>query len=737
MTPSLAGWISAGLLAASVPWLLPASAHAMGWFQSSGTVHGIAAGLPAQATQPPDTACFYKDWGYRGERHCYSPGEQVDVLPAGVDRAFSSVRLSGRVVVLGYTAPHGGGGAVRLDQSGDHGYLAGKGLHDAIRSLQVVRTGPGCTKDCAIAAGDAFDLDALLAGTGTGDVRAQVVMLFRLQNSIHLRVRHGDANLIEISGQRLRVQGGTPNRAIADLTIEARAESIVITLEMNREGKGEGTLGMHTAQLDRERRVIAATPIATTSWPVANAGVISMANLAVTGDEPIRLSSLSVWRIRAQRRSTRGVYCNAAWPLALLNLLTGTCAGQDFGDRYQQYLDHVAGDLPLARPIVASPSAPRESGAVLAGVLHTHGKNPLAVFAASRVCEVPLRKLLAPRMRRGDDGAAACSANVMTILTLYLAIFQLATSAEHFVEIVQRILTTGSTGYADANPVMEQDLVNAVRLQVEQLREQPGPSSMTIDGFFRRAYAAAASFAGVSVANTLDPELAAQRIPDAPADAPTPGQWVQTVRDGDINEYWFDLTGFVPQPVRPRAWDQATSSWRETVTENFTFTIVTNANRRLESALLQTKLKEWNARYRHIRAYHSLRRPITLRGHLAEWQAQETDQMLDHLRYILPWRSVHVVARFRGRPMAIVEASIVERYPHLAELRFVAVAPSAFLQPIEIGSAGHGVTAAIMQLFSVLREQGVDTVVAYSASSTTDAMYDSMSFRFADMHDAQ
>ncbi len=281
--------------------LLPDAAHGMGWYRPSGVVYGISGAEESfQWSQPTGTACFYKDWGYRGERRCYAPGERVDGLPATVDKAFSSVRLSGDVAVLAYTEPRGGGRRVTLDKTGDHHYLGANGVHDAIRSLQVVRTRLGCTLDCQIPAGEAFYLEAL--SNVSGNARFQVLMLLPLERQPALRVRHGDTNSVEVSGRRLQVQGGTPGRQFADLTFDARTVSLALTLELNRSADDGSTLGMHVAQLDRERRVIAATPVFTTASWEANAGIVSIASLAPPGGAPLHLSSVSVWRIHARNR---------------------------------------------------------------------------------------------------------------------------------------------------------------------------------------------------------------------------------------------------------------------------------------------------------------------------------------------------------------------------------------------------------------------------------------------------
>nr|WP_315596681.1 peptidase inhibitor family I36 protein [uncultured Cupriavidus sp.] len=747
MTPSLPGRMSSSVLLAVLSQL-PALAYAMGWYRTPGIVYGVAPAMSSDDTsawvQAKDTACFYSDWDYGGTRRCYVPGERIDVLPADVDRTFSSVRLSGSVAVLVYKEPRGGGRSVVLDQTGDHQYLEGKGVDDAIRSLQVVRTASACTRDCRIPSSDALDLDALLGrADGAGNARAQTVLWFRMGKETAWRLRHGAANQVEVGGNRLRVQGGAPGQRLADQPIDARTESVAVTLEMNRVGKDQGTLGIHVAQLDRERRIVSATPIFTTAWPADNAGVISMVNLAPAGHEPVHLSSLSVWRIDAHRRPARGVHCNAVWPLALWNMLAGTCGGPRLESHNQRYLQLVAGEPPPARPVVAPPMvAPpvvrRKPDAVLAEVLQTHGKNPLAAYAASRVCEVPLRSLLALRMRRGNDRRAECSFNMMAILTLYFRIFQQTNSVDHFVSVIQRIMETGTTGYAGANAsgAPEAELVDAVRQHAEWLRDQPGPSSADPLAFFGRAYRHAASLAAVSANKTPDPELAAQRAAtDArtcPASALT--NWVQKRRNGNINEYLFDLTDYTEDRVQPQVWRQATSSWEWDANDVFTFLIVTDQNQEAEFASLIQPLTAWHKGYLEIVASLSTARTTAQAQHV-EWLASQSDLMAHYLRSMQSSRRVYVAARLRGETVAIAEAWISRDDPAEATLEGIVVPPGVFRETPADGAVRRAATAAVTRLFGWLHERGVRTVVAEAASDAADQACTRVAFTFSQMRD--
>ena len=480
---------------------------------------------------------------------------------------------------------------------------------------------------------------------------------------------------------------------------------------------------------------IHAGPAHATGWhrqPTLAYGIGAVETTVGTGT----LSGLSVWRVSAQRRTNRGVHCNGAWPLALLNLLSGNCAGQDLAHRYRPYLELVAGQTPAAQPDVAAPPLRGDAGAVLAEVLHTNGRNPLAVYAAARVCEVPLRSLLVTRMRRGDDSRAGCSFNMMTIITLYLAIFQQHNSVDHFVGMIQRIIASGSTGHAAADGAQEAALVDAVLQQTDWLRTQPGSSSADPLEFFRRAYRHGATLAAVSANQTPDPELAAQRTAAraraCPATALT--DWVQQRRSGDINEYLFDLTDFMEDRVQPQVWHQATSAWRWEANDIFTFLVVTERDQEAEQGSLIQPLKAWHEGFQQILASSSAAHDNP-QAQAAAWLADRIDLTADYLRSRQSSRRVYVAARFRGETVAITEAWISKEDPAEASLEAILVPPGLFREPYADGTVRRAATAAVTRLFGWLHEHGVSTVIAQATSDEADRICSRIAFTFSQLRD--
>lgn len=116
--------------------------------------HTLASARVVQA------ACFHEHDAFIGKAQCLGPGPLHRRL-AKLDSSVSSVRVPPGYSVAVFRRVSGFGKAALYRADADAETLRRDGLHDAIRAVQVLRTRPACTERCAVAASDAWDLDAV------------------------------------------------------------------------------------------------------------------------------------------------------------------------------------------------------------------------------------------------------------------------------------------------------------------------------------------------------------------------------------------------------------------------------------------------------------------------------------------------------------------------------------------------------------------------------------------------
>ena len=86
---------------------------------------------------PQAGACFYRDADFRGDFFCVSAGEDVSVLPNGMNDEISSIRTFGGVEVTVFQNGRYSGRSDRFDA--DVRNLRDRGWNDALSSLRVSR----------------------------------------------------------------------------------------------------------------------------------------------------------------------------------------------------------------------------------------------------------------------------------------------------------------------------------------------------------------------------------------------------------------------------------------------------------------------------------------------------------------------------------------------------------------------------------------------------------------------
>jgi hypothetical protein len=86
-------------------------------------------------TQPRSGACFYRDANYEGDYFCASVGEDIPVLPRGMNDAISSIRTFGDVEVKVFQDGRFSGRSETFDRSIRN--LKDEGWNDRMSSLRI------------------------------------------------------------------------------------------------------------------------------------------------------------------------------------------------------------------------------------------------------------------------------------------------------------------------------------------------------------------------------------------------------------------------------------------------------------------------------------------------------------------------------------------------------------------------------------------------------------------------
>lgn len=196
-------------------------------------------------------ACFHEHDAFAGKAQCLGPGPLRRHL-ARLDSSVSSVRVPPGYSVAVFRSDSGIGKSALYRDDVDADMLRRDGLHDAIRAVQVLRTRPACTARCAVAASDAWDLDAVRgAAPGTpGHTR----LTFVLAAGRSFIVDYGGVLRLDIRNGRMIVSTGRPRR---DEYRRFDARTRYLTLEIGATAGGTDLLAQ-IIQSDRRE-----TPIAT------------------------------------------------------------------------------------------------------------------------------------------------------------------------------------------------------------------------------------------------------------------------------------------------------------------------------------------------------------------------------------------------------------------------------------------------------------------------------------------
>jgi hypothetical protein len=86
---------------------------------------------------PRAGACFYRDADFRGDFFCVPAGDDVAILPNGMNDQISSIRTFGRVTVTVFQNGRYSGRSERFDS--DVRNLRDRGWNDALSSMRVSR----------------------------------------------------------------------------------------------------------------------------------------------------------------------------------------------------------------------------------------------------------------------------------------------------------------------------------------------------------------------------------------------------------------------------------------------------------------------------------------------------------------------------------------------------------------------------------------------------------------------
>lgn len=198
------------------------------------------------------TACFHEHDAFGGKAQCLAPGPLHRRL-AKLDSSVSSIRVPPGFSVAVFRRVSGAGKAALYRTDVDADMLRRDNLHDAIRAVQVLRTRPLCTERCAVAASDAWDLDAVRDAAAIG-APGNTRMTFDLTAGRSFVVDYGSVLRLDIRNGRMIVSAGRPRR---DEYRRFDARTRYLTLEIDTTAGGTDLLAQIIQSDSHE------TPIAT------------------------------------------------------------------------------------------------------------------------------------------------------------------------------------------------------------------------------------------------------------------------------------------------------------------------------------------------------------------------------------------------------------------------------------------------------------------------------------------
>lgn len=693
-------------------------AHAVRAQEATGTI-----------TWADAAVCFYEHADYRGRRYCIQPGTLRAGFPEWMDRKTSSIRVPDGLSVRVWDDLWGRGRAATFMGGVSINQLLREGMQDAIRSAQVARTHAACAGGCVIAPEEAYDLGAIFGPSSADDGTVQASVAFEMRPGQDFTVEHGRNLRFRFIGDKVTVSDSGSSKPLLSLTLLPATRYALVAFDSD----GRESLSAQLVQADASRRYLAATPPLVAPLAETKVDVLAIANYRLGNfdrNDPnaLRLAGASFARARQGGRVTRGVRChNGPALINVVEYFLGTCAVPAI-----HRLTPVAGDGPRNVPATPAGGGDKPNTAVMSHV-YAGEYNPMAVYAAARICHMPVESVVHPRMRRGLDGTGSCVYRTMAIIAAYQTVFGPRWTDDEFVEVIRNIVSYGTTGYASSNPEAEDELIRVV------LQRR---SNVTGQAFY--AFHAANALLGVSYYGTPNLEDVAAR-PPATGGGAVPFPTAVAAREADLGAYRLDMANYRPREVRPRLWTNG--GWIES-TDGFTREIIPATDHgRLAPAV--AALNEWQSAYHaaalqieNVALVAAFGSGADTRYGVRERQErfrQAQDRLTPAQRGELKlaeigesmavslWNemedaggdsAVYVVVRFRGAVMAVLGGFIDSR--GIGHIDTVVSASRNVLQPYRDGAVRGSGGYAMHGFLQYLGQQGV-TEVETDAVTTPSA----------------
>ncbi|REE85444.1 hypothetical protein C7418_5607 [Cupriavidus plantarum] len=544
---------------------------------SSGKADALAArSIPRAAIASAlliPTACFYEDANFLSRTRCYRPGSIVGELLA-LDRSISSLQVPTGLSVRAFLGRHGTGAMTTFTADANWSALNRIGANDAFRSLQVARTRL-CASRCPVPAGDAYDLHALFGAHWKRGADPQPTLTWPVEvgAGTQMAIRYGQRLTVFHSGGAtwVHVRGRGPASMLLPEHPDVRYVSVAMAFRV-----GE-SFDVQLVRSDADRRFIDATAIATLPWPAQADDVITLLNLGQQDAPVLDHPRVAVVAAASTQEAPKAGFGTQV-------LLRGAATGID--------------------PPVHRVATRASHGEAVLVQYFPDDRDPLAMSAASRVCRVPLDRVIAlpsgvtsgkpgatlpTRATRGIGNWEVCANRVMTVITLYQTLFPQGWDIARFRAVIRRVLEHAPLHRESGTDADEATFVAAVR---EQTDAEDTRLADAVLGFHHaniiRAY---------SIAGRADLEvLAADR--DALGAAACNGSasmaQMSSASAHTLGWYRYDLSNYVHRTVLPRELRNGVSS--SLLHEPFVVTVATREQED-DIAALAVQIYRWQQQY--------------------------------------------------------------------------------------------------------------------------------------------
>lgn len=490
---------------------------------------GIAPYSTASARLAP-VACFFGDNSLAGEKSCAQPGEILPTL-GKLDGKVASIRVPSGLGVRVYAESGGRGRDAFVRRNQDLAALQRLGMAGTIRAAQVARTSIRCHAECPIPETDAYDLPTLF-GDGWWNLsrgNPQFAVTLRVDADARALVEFGDSLYLQVMQSEAMVTTFWPYRRHALLPTRQDVRHLTIAFEF----RAPHAFDVQVIRSDAERRFIDASAILTLPWPARRAEMLSIRNAAPA--KALVQTLISMQTAASDARVARDAHCRTEPMLGVGHAFLFGCASP---------LDHLPAP-PLSSPPNRFPSL---SESVLVRTFAGAG-NPMAMGAASRVCQVMPERLYARRPMRVIADWSACVSRTTLIITLYQTLFGDRWNLRDFTNIVTDALHQGITpGVKDTE--LAKQFVTAVQ-------EQTGGTDRRLDDAIA-AFHQANVIHAYSRARTQDMELAIERAerggPHGCPQGVALDASISAMRHGMMGWYQVAIGDYVPRTVIPRVW---------------------------------------------------------------------------------------------------------------------------------------------------------------------------------------